>query len=265
MTILYLTATGNSLYIAKAFGAKILSIPQMIKSDTYQFNDEKIGIIFPIYSNKVMPYIEEFLMKSKFECDYLFAVMTYGIFDAAAANHLQKIALKSNLNFSYINTIKMVDNWIPGFKMENQIKNEHKKEIEKHTTIIVSDVKKSKRWIIKTSLFDRFFTGIMVRNANKKGASNNLGGGKSGVGIKYHYTLEDSCIGCGTCAKVCPVNNITVDKEKRIISLGGYCISCFGCTHNCPTNPIRLKGERSKTRYRNSNITLNEIIKSNNG
>ncbi|CAG4707272.1 Uncharacterised protein (plasmid) [Enterococcus faecalis] len=43
MTILYFTATGNSLYVAKRLGGKLISIPQMIKENKYEFSDERIG------------------------------------------------------------------------------------------------------------------------------------------------------------------------------------------------------------------------------
>ncbi len=264
MTLLYFTATGNSLHIAKSLGGKLISIPEMIKSNTLEFTDDKIGIIFPIYSNKVMPYIEEFLMKAKFKCDYLFGVMTYGIFAAAAVDHLLSIGKKAGHNFAYINTIKMVDNWIPGFKMDNQIKNEYKKEIGKHIELIAQDVAVSRKMISKTSGFSRFFTRFQVKSALKPNPKGGVHGVATGLGIKNYIKLEDSCIGCGICAKVCPMNNITVDKEAKTITLGESCLSCFACTHNCPTNSIRLKQERSRERYRNSNISLNEIIKANN-
>ncbi len=264
MTILYFTATGNSLYIAKAFGGENISIPAMIKSETFEFTDDKIGIVFPIYSNKVLPYIEEFLMKAKFNCNYLFAVMTYGIFAAGAPDHLQNIAKSAGYNFDYINKVKMVDNWIPGFKMESQIKGEHKKEIEKHISLIVRDVAESKKMVVKTSGFSRFFTSFQVKNATKPHLNGGVHGVATGLGIKNYITVEDSCIGCGVCSRVCPMNNITVDKETKSVILGENCLSCFACTHNCPTNSIRLKGERSRARFRNSNISLNELIKANN-
>ena len=44
MTILYFTATGNSLYVAKRLGGKLISIPQMIKENKYEFSDERIGL-----------------------------------------------------------------------------------------------------------------------------------------------------------------------------------------------------------------------------
>ncbi len=264
MTILYFTATGNSLHVAKAFGGEQLSIPAMVKAGTYEFTDDKIGVVLPVYSNKVMPSVEEFLSKAKFNCNYLFAVVTYGAFAGATATHLQDIAQRAGYKFDYINKMKMVDTWLPGFKMESQIKGEHKKEIEKHLSIIVQDVKESKRMIHKINGFNKLLTRIQMKNATKPNPNGGVHGAFSGIGIKNYITVEPTCIGCGTCAKVCPVNNITVDKEKKTISLGDNCLSCFGCTHNCPTNSIRLKGERSRARFRNSNIKLAEIIKANN-
>ncbi len=263
MKVLYFTATGNSLYVAKSFGAEVISIPTMIKQDCYEFSDDKIGIVFPLYSNKVPQHIENFLLKAKFNCDYLFAVMTYGIYSGAAQNHLLDIAKVGGHDFSYIAKVKMVDNWLPGFKMESQIKSEPKKHIEEQLERVTADVGESKKMIDNGSLFNRLWTQYMVNAAKKPNKKEGLQGGSIGNGIKNFVTI-DGCIGCGTCSKVCPVDNIEVDKENKNITLGDYCLSCFACTHNCPVNAIRLKGERSKARYRNKNITLNEIIEANN-
>lgn len=43
MKILYFTATGNSLYIAKSIGGELYSIPKMVKEGTSEFTDKKIG------------------------------------------------------------------------------------------------------------------------------------------------------------------------------------------------------------------------------
>ncbi len=264
MTILYFTSTGNSLYVAKELGDEVISIPSLVKRDQYEWSDDKIGIVFPIYSNKVLPYIEQFLKQAKFNCDYLFAVVTYGIFAAASPDHLQEIAQKSGYQFDYINKVKMVDNWLPGFKMESQIKNEHKKDISGQLAAIRKDIESSKKNTPKSSFFNRLVTNYQIKAATKPHEKGNVTGAVIGLGIKNYITVEDTCIACSVCAKVCPMDNITVDKEAKTIHLGGSCISCFSCTHNCPTNSIRLKGERSKARFRNSHITLAEIMKANN-
>ncbi len=218
MTLLYFTATGNNLYVAKTLGGERFSIPQMVKENHYTFSDEKIGIIFPIYSISVPQYIEEFLQKATFECEYLFAIMTYGAYDGATPKHLASIAQKAGYSFDYINTLKMVDNWIPGFDMDKQVKNEPKKQIEKHLQQIKKDIEESKKWILKTSRIDNLATGYMVRDAEKQSHTKinkeSLHGNVTGLGIKPFITVQDTCIQCGVCAKVCPVDNIRLDGKK---------------------------------------------------
>ncbi len=41
------------------------------------------------------------------------------------------------------------------------------------------------------------------------------------------FTVESHCNLCGTCGKVCPLNNITVDSK---VSFNNNCTLCLGCT-----------------------------------
>lgn len=264
MKILYFTGTGNSLYVAKSIGGELCSIPKMVKEGTLDFTDEKIGIVFPIYAWSVPPYVVDFLKKATINCEYLFAIMTYGIYSGGAANHLLNVAKEVDLDFSYINRIKMVDNYLPTFDMEKQIENEPKKEIEKHLETIKSDILDSKKWRLKDPFLKKLGTNLMLKRAKKNPNKETLMGYAIGNGIKNFVTIEDSCTRCGTCSRVCPTNNIRIDKKSGKIVLGNKCITCMACIHHCPTNSIRLKGERSKVRFRNSNVSLSEIIESNN-
>lgn len=254
MTILYFTATGNSLYVAKLLGGEILSIPQMIKDEIFDFKDDKIGIVFPLYSWSVNSYVEKFLRKAKFNTNYLFAITTYGIYTSGMASHLQEIAKECGHNFSYINKIKMIDNYLLGFSMKKQIESEHKKDIDGQIRKICEDIQNSEKFIMKETKLDKFATKQMVKNKKKKEVSD--------TGIKSKIIVEDSCVQCKTCVKVCPVNNIKLSGDK--FALDDKCFMCFACVQNCPVNAIHLKGERDKSRFRNKHVSLSEIISSNN-
>lgn len=49
MKILYFTATGNCLYVAKQLGGELLSIPQLMKSGTFSIEDDVVGVVNPVY------------------------------------------------------------------------------------------------------------------------------------------------------------------------------------------------------------------------
>ena len=251
MKLFYFTSTGNNLYIAKRLGGELYSIPQVMKEGNYDFKDEKIGIIFPIYNWSVPVNVEDFLAKAKLESPYIFAIMSYGFTGGGATSHLLDIGKRNGIEFSYINSIKMVDNYVLGFSMEKQIKGEPKKEIEKHLEKIILDIAHSKKWINKNS----YIEGVMTKRMIKVNPH------KIGVGITNKINVEDTCTTCGICAKVCPTDNILVNHAKPEFS--NHCCSCLACTQNCPQNAIRIKGEKDKTRFRNQHIPLKEIINAN--
>ena len=47
------------------------------------------------------------------------------------------------------------------------------------------------------------------------------------------YTINDSCISCGACADVCPVNAIQEGEGAYVIDKD-TCISCGACADTCP-------------------------------
>lgn len=51
---------------------------------------------------------------------------------------------------------------------------------------------------------------------------------------KWHSTT--SCVGCGICAKSCPLNNVKMDNGVPI--WGMNCCSCLACYHSCPRHAV---------------------------
>ena len=56
----------------------------------------------------------------------------------------------------------------------------------------------------------------------------------------------DDCLQCGTCAKVCPVDNIEGGHQQLPQwKHNGQCLTCFACYHHCPVHAIEF-GNRTK-------------------
>jgi len=149
MKVLYFTATGNNLYVAKKIGGEYYSIPKLIKEGQFEFEDEKIGIVFPVYNGGVPKIVEEFLSKATLKSKYIFGVTTYGAFSGASSRHLFEIGKRNAIKFSYINDLLMVDNYLPGFDMDKQVQKEPKKNIEENLMKIINDIKVLERNLLR--------------------------------------------------------------------------------------------------------------------
>lgn len=46
-----------------------------------------------------------------------------------------------------------------------------------------------------------------------------------------------SCVGCGKCEKLCPLNNVELVDKKPVWH--DRCTHCMACIGNCPVNAIQ--------------------------
>lgn len=251
MKVCVFSATGNSLYVARRLGGELLSIPQLMKQERIELADEAVGIVCPVYCGEMPKMVRRFFEKAKIETDYFFFVYTYGMQDTVAIPNTAAAAQKAGLKLSYAASIRMVDNFLPGFEMQNQIETAAEKHIEEQIEQVCRDISERKTAQIKLTLSKRAEMAMVHNTMGKMVLS-----GKAA----QQYIVNDSCIRCGICAKVCPADNITVTDRVRFAD---RCEVCYACVHNCPHNAIHLKHEQSAARFRNEHVTLQEIIQAN--
>lgn len=62
------------------------------------------------------------------------------------------------------------------------------------------------------------------------------------------FFVKDSCIGCGSCVKACPLNNIVLQGGRPF--WGTDCTHCMACICTCPAQAIEYGNKsRGKPRY----------------
>lgn len=251
MTICYFTASGNCLYVARRIGGQLLSIPQLMRQEKIEIEDEAVGIVCPVYACEMPMMVREFIRKAKITTPYFFFIYTFGMGYAEAFAHVALATQEAGLKLSYINAIRMVDNYLPVFEMQNQIDTLPQKNVEGQIEQVCSEIRKRKENTVSITPqtkaeMEKYVKMLAVPILRKDTA---LG-----------YIVNDRCIRCGICAKVCPANNITVTDK---VTFGERCEVCYACLHNCPQNAIHLKQEQSNVRFRNEHVSLKDIIQAN--
>lgn len=251
MKVLYFSATGNSLYVAKKIGGDLLSIPQLYKNGMFAIEDDAVGVVCPVYCGEMPKMVRVFLEKATIKTDYFFFVFTYGMSETVARFHAQSLADRTGLRLDYADAVIMVDNYLPGFEMKEQLETLPKKNVENSIARVAMNIAARKRQTVKVSALKKAEMAMVHKAMGKRILSSDTA--KS-------YIVSDSCVLCGTCEKVCPAGNIRVTDK---VSFGNQCEVCYACLHNCPAGAIHLKNEKSSVRFRNEKISLEELIKAN--
>ena len=251
MTILYFTATGNCLSVAKKIGGNLLSIPQLVRDAQYEITDDVIGVICPTYCADAPKMVQRYLSKAKLTAEYTFFISTYGYLAGAATAHGEEYLKKAAGHADYVAKIIMVDTALTRFETQKQIDSLTEKDVDGQIKKVCTDILARKHSIPDVSAFDKAIDWLY----HKAGASQ-IADDRDRL-----YIVEDSCVKCGTCAKICPADNIRVTDHVEFLH---HCEGCLGCLHNCPKKAIHLRNEQSDARFRNADISLKELINANN-
>lgn len=250
--VFYFTATGNSLYVAKELEARPVSIAQAIHEPNKVYRADRIGIVCPIFGHEMPELVKDFLKAARFETDYFYILLTYGNRHGGAAELAKAYVEELGIHPDYINVILMVDNFLPGFDMEEQ--KQLDKKVEEQIGRVKADLAERKRYIAPVAEQDRaVHREFLDRLAHAPDRFRDL------------YEITDDCIGCGICTKVCPKKCFRLKGQKSLWN-PMECISCMACIHACPMLAIKLKmpEKNPQARYRNENISLCEIVDANN-
>ena len=188
--LFYFTGTGNSLYAAKQIEAHPVSIPQIIHLDALEFTAGQIGIVAPVYGHEVPPMVKDFLKRGVFHTDYFYMILTYGNRRGGAAELAGQLCRECGITPAYINVILMVDNWLPGFDMEEQRGLD--KHVEEQLASIQADVKARRRWIAPVTEQDRSAHREFLERMSCLPPD----------AWQHLLRVGGACIDCGICEKV---------------------------------------------------------------
>ena len=259
--VFFFTGTGNSLFVARQLSPNVISIPQALKKNELEYEAEEIGIVYPIYAQMMPNIVRKFLKSAKLKYQYLFAIGTYGNRQGHAVEKCAASGKEAGYEFDYIATLLMVDNWLPMFDMNEQLKVD--KNIAQNLSKIMSDLDGRKKYL--EPFVENTNPIPQAPQAPTDAPKPPSPFAEDGIHAKAEdwFTITNACVSCGLCVRVCPRGNYSLDGE--IPTVKGDCELCLACAHACPHKAIVIKsGEANpNARYRNPNVTMRDIVNAN--
>jgi len=249
MTIYYFSATGNSLHAASVIASRY-SQSELVKINGRNINEHPdstmVGFVFPVYMGGVPAIIDTFLKDFPFRQDvYYFSVATYYTYKGQALSVVNKILKSKKAELSYANYIPTVGNCLKEYEVAEEKRPHILERADEVTRQIAEDISMK----------------VLKQTAKNCSASEKLH--KSAFNLFFKdthkkFTVENTCIGCGLCAKVCPVNNILLTDKKP--QWGSACEACHACIHWCPKQAVNMGKTKGRLRYHNPSVKLSNLV-----
>lgn len=253
--IIYFSATGNTKYcaeyISSVAGEKIISLNDLIKNDIHVIdcnNDDTLGFAIPVYDLDLAYAVAEFLERVEFqnvrEKIYAYGILTCGSSCGNAGETLRKILAGKNITLNASFVIIMPDNYVPLFRQKDEAaKSEMLTKADEKLADVAKYIQERKSVYQAKITVPKIFMYLMHKffipsQKNVKG-----------------FSVNDKCIGCGLCEKICPMNIIAL-HDKRPVWTKNNCACCLGCLHRCPTHAINRGWSAKNGRYLNPNTKL---------
>lgn len=254
--IFYFSATGNSKYVALKIATEIredpIAITDCVKKHEFIFevkDHEKIGFVTPVYFWGLPSIVYEFLENLELRMPdsqhpYIYHVATFGTTIGQAGHMVNELLKQRSLSLDGRFSVQMPDTWTPVFDLSDKEKiKKINHKAENQIADVAEKIKResagdfSRRKVPMTAV--KMYYPLYEKQRETK-----------------YFMVKDSCIGCGLCAKKCPVEAIEI-QESRPVWVKEKCTLCLGCLHHCPTFAIQY-GKRTKKhgQYVHPNIKI---------
>ena len=259
-TLFYFSSTGNSLTAARKIAeqlgnSKIVNIPGVMDAEI-DFTADRIIVVFPIYMWGLPNIISRFFDKIRLSGGTeLYAVATNAGLSGDPFKKAEKILKKNRQKLTSGYLVWMPENFTARYPvwpswMQNLALRSSDKKIERISKNILNrqeGIREKSFWGINwflTIQHNILMHKLFIEKALK---------------ASDYFWSTDNCNGCGICAKICPVENITMIAGKP--EWGDHCEVCVACLQWCPQRAVQFrKATLKRGRYHHPDVVLKDFI-----
>ena len=248
--IYYYSGTGNSLRaaitIAESLDGAVLYSVRNDSQKVSAKDADVIGFVCPVYEWDVPGVFKSFIENLDINPNaYIFMVATYIAVHGRCFETVEDILSKKNAHLSYGRALRCVASQCtayPPFPPEKLMLPYMERQTKKICNEIVA--RKNVPYPHMSALARRRYQNAMGPY----------------IAIEHEYDkgfyTDDRCIGCSTCEKVCPNQNITMSEKRPVWN--HHCHGCNACVVYCPTKAIQFKTPKA---YQELGTFISKILR----
>ena len=272
--IYYFSGTGNSLVVARDIAEKtngtLISIPSLLKEEAIKTEADVIGLVFPVFyatNDCGIPLIvERFVRKLEdLGSKYIFAVCTCGYMPGTTIENLKKAIETRGGKLAAGFILRMSSKKLDERKQQKMRVNRKKKleaickyvnarrEGEFETRGLLRKILLAPLRALEKPIF--MYRYKKLSNTSRKSFSELI------PLADASFQANENCTGCGTCVRVCPVNNIEIVDGKPVWL--HHCENCYACYAWCPKNAVCGDIVSYNDWYRHPEVNLSDMVKQN--
>ena len=263
--ILYFSATGNSLAIARQLAERLnerlMLLTEAVKQDLT--GEKRIGLVFPTYDFNLPPAMPEMVARLKISPQsYVFTVVTCGSMAGNCVWVLRRLLRKKGIELAYSHKVSMPDNSALAFGRNPNKQLGKYERVPARMEQIIRELQNESH-TLHYSWFG-LLSWLLGRPTMERGMIHYLG----------PKVNADKCNGCGTCVRVCPMENIQLvestkakdrpsdSKSTQVAVIGDCCTVCLACVHACAQQAISTNGKETlkERQYRHQQIKLKDLL-----
>lgn len=239
---IYFSGTGNTRYCLEKFVAAYDNSAERIALETpgimkHIKENQDIILAYPIYYSNLPKIVDDFIKKNcmLWKGKKIYIIATMGLFSGDGAGLAARLLRKYGAKIVGGLHLKMPD-CICDVKALKRSEQENRDIVAatNNKILIAAEQLKHDHPTQEGLNFFNHVAGLLGQRLWFYGKTRNYTD-------ELHINVE-SCIGCGNCACVCPMDNISISDHKAISS--GQCTMCYRCINLCPKKAITLIGKR---------------------
>lgn len=246
------SGTGNSFYAASEIAKSLPDTVVVNIRHNTQFdlpdNLERVGFVVPVYHWSIPDFAKQYIEKLSLQSGaYYFAIITCGGVPVNAPNDLEAIISEKGVSLAYTKVHNNVASYVAMYEPFPDIE----RTLAKSQIALKSIIQDIQRYITNAP-FKKSLIKEIMRLIEKPFAHALPNKDKA-------FVVQNSCIKCGLCEKLCPLSNIYMQDKKP--QFKHQCAQCMSCIVYCPKRAINYKSKTiNRTKYHHPKVAANQLI-----